>query len=134
MLLADIGRSIFAAAAIILAVAVDASAADRRPYEPEAFRNAQASGAPILIDIAASWCPTCQAQKPIIEKVTRADKYRELKIFHVDFDTQKDVVRQLNAQSQSTLIAFHGKRETGRSVGDTNARSIEALIGSSLSK
>ena len=29
---------------------------------------------------------------------------------------------------QSTLIAFKGTKETGRSTGDTNAASIEALL------
>ena len=135
MLLAEFGRWILStAAALFMLVAVEAGAAERMKFEPEAFRKAQESGAAILVDIAASWCPTCQAQKPIIETLTQADKYRELRIFHVDFDTQKDVVRKLNARSQSTLIAFHGKTETGRSVGDTNRRSIENLISSSLSR
>ena len=35
-------------------------------------------------------------------------------------------------RKQSTLIAFKGKTETGRSVGDTKAASIEALINTTL--
>ena len=53
-------------------------------------------------------------------------------VFNVDFDAQKDVVRRFRAQMQSTLIAFKGTTETARSVGDTDARSIEALIRSTL--
>ena len=47
---------------------------------------------------------------------------------HVDFDSQKDAVRRFGAPMQSTLIAFKGGRETGRSVGDTNPQSIAALL------
>jgi len=51
-------------------------------------------------------------------------------ILRVDFDSQKDIVRTFSASSQSTLIAFHGTRETGRSVGDTNPDSIAKLMRS----
>jgi thioredoxin 1 len=133
MPLAILRRSAIVAAMLAL-TALPASAAEKQPFEAEAFRKAQASGAAILVDIAAPWCPTCQKQKPIIEKIAQDPRFKALKIFQVDFDTQKDVVRQLNARSQSTLIAFSGSTETARSVGDTNPQSIETLIGSSLRK
>lgn len=133
MTLVQFRRSMIATAMFALA-AVPALAAEKQPFQAEAFRKAQESGAPILVDIAAPWCPTCQAQKPIIEKIVQDPRFKALKIFQVDFDTQKDAVRQLNARNQSTLIAFSGGKETARSVGDTNAKSIEALIGSSLAK
>lgn len=133
MTLSMFRRSAIAAAMSALAV-LPALAADKQRFDAEAFRKAQESGAPILVDIAAPWCPTCQAQKPIIEKIAQDPRFKALKIFQVDFDTQKDAVRQLNARNQSTLIAFNGSKETARSVGDTNAKSIEALISSSLAR
>ncbi len=53
-------------------------------------------------------------------------------LFKIDFDTQKDAVRALKATSQSTLIAYKGETETGRTVGDTNPASIAALLDSAL--
>ena len=47
-------------------------------------------------------------------------------------NSQKDVLRRFNVQRQSTLIVFKGKQEAGRSVGDTNAASIEALLAKGL--
>jgi len=35
-------------------------------------------------------------------------------------------------RTQSTLIAYKGDRETGRSVGDTNRASIAALLDATL--
>jgi thioredoxin 1 len=52
--------------------------------------------------------------------------------FVVDFDSQKDVVNFFGAQMQSTLIAFKGEHETGRSVGDTERSSIAALLNKTL--
>ena len=102
------------------------------PFSAEAFKAAQASGSPILVEIHADWCPTCKAQKPILDKLTADPKFRELKIFRVDFDAMKPVVKQFGAQMQSTLIVFKGSAEQGRSVGDTKEASIAALLDKSL--
>ncbi|MGE3289788.1 MAG: thioredoxin family protein [Geminicoccaceae bacterium] len=107
-----------------------AAAAERKPFDATSFQAAQAANEPILVAIAAPWCPTCKAQKPIIDSLVTNSAYRGLTIFEVDFDTQKDVVRGFGARMQSTLIAFRGIAETGRSVGVTDPESIEALIRS----
>lgn len=102
------------------------------PFSAEAFTAAQASGSPILVEIHVDWCPTCKAQGPILDKLTADPKFKDLKIFRVDFDAMKPVVRQFGAQMQSTLIVFKGAKEQGRSVGDTREASIAALLDKSL--
>ena len=118
------------AAAALFAIS-GATAGERRPYSPSGFEATQAAGERILVDIAASWCPTCKVQKPIVDSLAGKPENADLVIFDVDFDTEKDVVRGFNAHMQSTLIAFRGDTETGRSVGDTDPASIAALVQSS---
>ena len=109
-----------------------AIAADWKPFTAEALSAAQKDGKSILVDISAPWCPTCRAQKPILEELTGAPEYKDLVVLKIDFDSQPGDVRALKAQSQSTLIAFKGSKETARSVGDTNKGSIAALLKSTL--
>lgn len=104
----------------------------KAPFDVNAFEAAQAAGKPILVEISAPWCPTCKAQKPILSSLGAKPEFARMAVFEVDFDSQKDVVRMLKATSQSTLIVFKGKQEAGRSVGDTNAASIEALLKKSV--
>lgn len=111
-----------------------ARAAQRKIFDAASFEVAQQRGARILVDISATWCPTCKAQKPIIDSLAEQSMNNDLVIFSVDFDSQRPIVRQLRAQSQSTLIAFRGKTETARSVGDTDASSIAALVQSTSTK
>ncbi|MGC2780496.1 MAG: thioredoxin family protein [Bradyrhizobium sp.] len=129
-------RRFFATAAVALTFAFaglgTASAIETAPYTDAAFKAAQAAGQPILVEIHAGWCPTCKAQKPIIDKLAADPKFKDLKIFRVDFDDMKPVVKAFGAQMQSTLIAFKGASETGRSVGDTKEASIAALLDKSL--
>jgi thioredoxin-like negative regulator of GroEL len=119
------------AAALVMRL-VPAWANSAVPFSAEAFKAAQEQGAPILVEIHADWCPTCKAQNPILDKLTAEPKFRELKIFRVDFDVMKPVVKQFGAQMQSTLIVFKGAKEQGRSVGDTKEASIAALLEKSL--
>jgi thiol-disulfide isomerase/thioredoxin len=112
--------------------ALPASAANWQPFSAAAFAQAKKDGKPILVDITAPWCPVCKAQKPILHELTQDSKFKDMLVFEVDFDTQKDAVRALNAQSQSTLIAYRGDKETARSAGDTSLPSIEILMKSAL--
>jgi thioredoxin 1 len=109
-------------------VAFAARAAETQDYNAKAFAAAQAAGKPILVEIHASWCPTCKAQLPILGELEKQDKFKNLMVFRVDFDSQKDAVKAFGARMQSTLITFKGAVETGRSVGDTNAASIASLL------
>ncbi|WP_423415702.1 thioredoxin family protein [Hyphomicrobium sp. B1] len=120
------------ALAMMTLTAAGATAAERKTFDEKDFAAAQAQGKPILIDISATWCPTCQAQKPIIQKLSAEPQYENLTIFDVDFDTRKDVLRKFGAQVQSTLIVFKGDKETGRSVGATSESAIDGLMRKAL--
>jgi thiol-disulfide isomerase/thioredoxin len=118
------GSKIAIAMLIMVATAVGAWA--RQPFDATAFERAQAAGKAILVDIYASWCPTCKQQQPIIARL-QAER-PDLVVFTVDFDKSKDVLKRFRVQFQSTLIVFKGKEEVGRSTGDTSAESIGALV------
>jgi thioredoxin-like negative regulator of GroEL len=107
-----------------------ALAAEPIPFTEDAFKAALDSGKPVLVAIHAVWCPTCKAQAPILDGLL-THRFSDMIAFRVDFDDQKDVVRQFGAQMQSTLIVFARGAELGRSVGDTNPASIEALLAKS---
>ena len=109
-----------------------ASAAETRTFDPESFAAAQKAGKPILVGIHAAWCPTCKAQDPILGELMTVPKFKNLVYFVIDFDGQKDAVKAFGVRTQSTLIAFKGDKETGRSVGDTNRASIGALLDKTL--
>ncbi len=109
--------------------AAGALAAEQRGFDASAFEAAQKAGRPILVEVSAPWCPTCQAQKPILQGLFSRPELENLVVFEVDFDTRKEVLKALNVRQQSTLIVFRGATEMGRSVGDTNPASIAALLG-----
>jgi thioredoxin 1 len=106
------------------------NAAEKSFFDTKDFTEAKKAGKRILIEVGAPWCPTCRTQKPILEKLGNAPENKNMIIFYLDFDTQKEELRALNARSQSTLIAFKGEKETARSVGDTKEETIATLVAS----
>jgi thioredoxin 1 len=126
-------RTLFALALSVAATAaIGQSAAPGSTFTRAAFEAAQAAGKPVLVEVTAPWCPTCKAQAPIIKSLSERPEFKNLVILKVDFDSQKDALKALNVSLQSTLIAFKGKTETGRSTGDTTAAGIEKLFKSAI--
>jgi len=116
------------ASALLLGSSLVAQAG--QPFDPNAFRQAQAAGKPILIDVTASWCPTCKQQRPIVQEIEKATP--NLVVYEVDFDSAKEVLKRFRVQSQSTLIVFKGDSEVGRSTGVTDPANIRALVSKGL--
>jgi thiol-disulfide isomerase/thioredoxin len=125
-------RALLLSIAALPVILRPALAAEFAPFTPDAFGAAQVAGKPILVDISAEWCPTCKAQAPIIEDVTSRDAFKDMMVFKVVFDSQKDVVRGFGARMQSTLIVFRGKDEVARSVGETDPAAIEAQLAKAV--
>jgi thiol-disulfide isomerase/thioredoxin len=118
-----------AASAIFVAPAF---ATETKPFTADTFAAAQKAGKPIFVAIHAPWCPVCAKQRPILSELMADPKFTNLVYFVVDFDSQKDAVNSFGTRMQSTLIAFKGEHETGRSVGDTDGASIAALLNKTL--
>lgn len=101
-------------------------------YTPDALSAAQKAGKAVLVEVSAPWCPTCRAQKAVFQELDKTAKYKAITKIEVDFDSQKDALKALNAKQQSTLIVFKGEREVGRLVGDARKEAIEALLDKAL--
>ncbi len=59
-------------------------------------------------------------------------RFKDMAVFEVDFDSQKDALRMLNVQKQSTLIVYKGGKEVARSTGETTKAAIEGLLAKAL--
>ena len=124
---------LFAFSAASLALTPIAALAVQGPrYDQAAFDAAQAAGKSILLQVAAPWCETCEAQRVNIEKLERNSTFKDLVVLVVDFDSQKDVMRKFKVSQRSTLIAFKGTVETARMTGNTKLAAIKAVMDKAL--
>ena len=103
-----------------------------KAFSPEALAEAQSAGKPILVDVFAEWCSTCKAQKPILADLKKQPKYKDLVVLTADFDKDKEALKDLGVQKQSTLIVFKGDQELVRSIGSTDPLAIEGMLDLTL--
>lgn len=116
----------------MLAPVSTAQASETKAFTPASFEAAKKAGGPILVEVTAPWCPTCKAQKPILSELTAQPKFSKLTTFQVDFDSQKDALKLLGVQMQSTLISYKDGKEVGRSTGVTEKSAIQAQLDKAI--
>lgn len=97
-------------------------------YSSETFSRAQAAGKTIIVDVHATWCPTCRAQAPILDSLRNEPQLKNAIFVKVDFDTEKAFLRQHRIPRQSTVLVFRGTRETARSIAETRPAQLRAAV------
>lgn len=97
-------------------------------YSAAEFSRAQAAGKTIVVDVHATWCPTCRAQAPILDSLRSEPRLKDAIFVKVDFDTEKTFLRQHRIPRQSTVLVFKGTRETARSIAETRPVQLRAAV------
>jgi len=109
-----------------------ASAIAHEAYTQERFEALQAAGEVVLVDVFASWCGTCAKQQVAFEKYRASNPTKKFHILRVDFDKQKEFVKQLRAPKQSTLLLYKGQEQFWYSVGENRYEVIETEINKAI--
>ena len=121
-------HALIAGLALAAIVPLAAHAAGMTKFASANFAAANKAGGPVVVHIDATWCPTCRAQKPILDRLLADPRFETFKAFSVDYDSEKPVMRELNAPDRSTILVFSKGKEIARSTGDVTEDKIAALL------
>lgn len=97
-------------------------------YSPEAFAAARQQGKTVLVDIHAVWCPVCKVQGPILDELRGEAALAEVAFFKVDFDVEKEFLREHRIPRQSTVLIFKGNEEVGRSIAESDRARLRDFV------
>ena len=67
-----------------------------------------------------------------MDRLSTEPAFAKVAVFRVDFDSSKNVLRQLDVHHQATVLAFKGKKERARSVNDGRLEEIRKVFEASL--
>lgn len=118
--------------AVLALTSLSAAAAEFKAFSAEAFDAARKAGKGVIVHVHAPWCPTCRAQAPILDKLASDPAFKDVVALRIDFDSQKDGLKAVSAQNQSTVVVYRGDAETGRAVGATDAKALEEVARKAL--
>ena len=102
------------------------------PFDKATFDAALAAGKPVAVDFQADWCPTCKAQKPLVQGLLKDPKYSGLTLFVANYDSEKDLKKRLAVSQQSTFVVFKAGKEVARSTGQTDKGALADLFSMAL--
>lgn len=109
---------------ILVSLVTSFSAWSMEAFTGEKFKAAQANNELVLVDVKASWCPTCAKQAKLLKAYKKSYPDSKLKVLVVDYDDQKEWVSRFKAPRQSTLILYKGETRVWFSVAETRKKVI----------
>lgn len=118
-------RTLVTTAILAAAGTSAAQAFEFKAFDEATVEAAIASGRPVVVHVFAPWCLQCRAQETILKRLSSDTSYDDISFYRVDYDNQKDVVKELGTP-RSTLIAYNGGAEVAKMSWGT---STEAVVG-----
>jgi thioredoxin 1 len=111
---------------------VGSAAAAEVPFNQAQYAQALADSKPVVVYLHADWCPTCRAQQPIVDRLSKEARLKDVTIFVADFDKETALEKSLKVSQQSTFVVFKQGREVTRSTGQTSETAIRAVLEQAL--
>ena len=97
-------------------------------YDATRFEARNASGEPMLLEIYASWCPTCKAQHKAFEQLVETGNQPPIRAIRVDFDRDTDFRQSLGINYTGALLIFEDGREIARQGGITGPEALTRFL------
>lgn len=97
-------------------------------YSTLRFEELLARGEPMLVEVYASWCPTCLLQHEALETLHNEGRGPKVRAIRVDFDRDRDFVERYNFRYTGTMVLYHQGREKAREAGLVTPDKIEAFL------
>ena len=100
---------------------------DTSSFSQARFDRAQAEGRLILVETYADWCAPCRIQAPIVERLRRERRYRNLVLLRIDEETPRSVWNDMGLVGYGQFAVFRGDQEVGRG-SPLNEAEMRALL------
>ena len=93
-------------------------------FEPETFSRYRQNGESMLLEIYASWRPTCKAQHEAFEALETSGKRPSVRAIRVDFDTYEEFCRSIGINYTGALLVYRNGRQVAQGAGLVTPESI----------
>lgn len=97
-------------------------------YSAPRFEDLMARGEPVLVEIYASWCPTCLLQHRALDTLHAEGRGPKIRAVRVDFDRDADFIQKYDFHYTGTMVLYNKGRESARQSGLVTPDKIEMFL------
>lgn len=97
-------------------------------YESTQFQELMQKDVPVLVEIYASWCPTCLIQHRSFEKMIEAGEAPDIHAVRVDFDRDEAFRQELNINATGLLLIMQNNQVVAYGAGLTSPTAIKEFL------
>jgi cytochrome c biogenesis protein CcmG/thiol:disulfide interchange protein DsbE len=104
--------------AVVLATSTRAPQVEMRDGRNARVRISDFKGRIVVVDLWASWCPTCQGSFPALDAMSREFRARGVEVIAVNLDEKrKDADAFLRGRSPDMLVTFDPRARVLKAFG-----------------
>jgi len=96
-------------------------------YNPARFEELMARDEPVMVEIYASWCPTCLLQHKALMTLHEEGRAPSIRAIRVDFDRDVAFREKHDFGQTGIIVVFQNGREIRRASGLITADKIKAF-------
>ena len=97
-------------------------------YDEARFNSLMASDEPVLVEIYASWCPTCLLQHRALETLHHEGRGPKIRAIRVDFDRDTRFVEERGIRHTGTMVIYKHGQQRARASGLVTPEKIEVFL------
>ena len=97
-------------------------------YNAERFDELMTRDEPVMVEIYASWCPTCLLQHRALMTLHEEGRSPNIRAVRADFDRDVAFRERHGFRHTGIIVVFQNGNETHRASGLVTADKIEAFI------
>lgn len=87
----------------------------------------------VLVDFYADWCAPCRVTSPIIEQLSKADKYKDkVKFVKIDVDDNQELASKYQVFSIPTFIIFKDGQPVNQLIGALGKEAFEKELDKTI--
>jgi len=113
-------------------ISTNACSFEIKKYEEKGFNAEIYAGSLVVLVFKSEKCQICDGKINSIYQLLKIPRYKEMKVFSINFDYEKSIVKKFDVINPGTIILMKGNTEVFRSSDAQTQKVLEFEVARAL--